>query len=151
MIVDSPPFKGTNMAIWKQEIDLARIIARSKNTLVEALGIQFTEVGDDYLIATMPVDQRTKQPIGIMHGGASCALAETVGSTAANFCVDQQHYCVGLDINVNHIRAIRSGLVIATTKPYHLGKSTQVWGIEIKDEHQKLISVSRLTMAVLKK
>ena len=99
----------------------------------------------------MPIDHRTKQPIGIMHGGASCALAETVGSTAANFCVDDSYYCVGLDINVNHIRAMRSGYVIATTKPYHIGKSTQVWSIEIRDEENRMVSASRLTMAVLAK
>jgi hypothetical protein len=92
------------MRIWKQEIDLLRIAERSKNTMVEILGMEFTAVGDDYLTARMPVDHRTKQPIGIMHGGASCALAETVGSTAANFCVTADRFCVGLDINVNHPR-----------------------------------------------
>lgn len=140
-----------NIKIWRQEMNLMNLDLRSKNTMAEVLGIQFTEVGDDYLIAQMPVDQRTKQPMGIMHGGASCALAETVGSTAANFCVDEAHYCVGLDINVNHIRAMRSGLVIATTKPYHIGRSTQVWHIEITDEQHRLVSVSRLTMAVMTK
>lgn len=138
------------MKIWQIEISLALIKARSKGTMVEHLGIEFTEIGDDFLIARMPVDARTKQPLGIMHGGASCVLAETVGSTAANFCVDQsQLYCVGLDINTNHIRSAREGWVIGIAKPYHLGKSTQVWGIEIKNEEQKLISVNRLTMAVL--
>jgi uncharacterized protein (TIGR00369 family) len=118
----------------------------------EYLGIEFTEVGDDYLIATMPVDHRTKQPIGIMHGGASCVLAETVGSTAANFCVDiTTHYCVGLDINTNHIRPMREGYVIAVAKPFHLGKKTQVWSIDIKNKEGKLVSVSRLTMSVLKR
>jgi 1,4-dihydroxy-2-naphthoyl-CoA hydrolase len=137
--------------IWQIAIDLDLIKARSENTMLEHLGIEFVEVGDTYLVARMPVDQRTRQPLGIMHGGASCVLAETVGSTAANFCVDPQHYCVGLDINTNHIRSIREGYVIATAKPYHLGKSTQVWSIEILNEQKQLISVNRLTMAVLEK
>jgi 1,4-dihydroxy-2-naphthoyl-CoA hydrolase len=138
------------MKIWKREMDLERASERCKNTMVDHLGIEFTVMGDDFLTASMPIDHRTKQPVGIMHGGASCALAETVGSTAANFCVDEGYYCVGLDINVNHLRAMRSGFVFATARPYHLGRSTQVWGIEIKDENKNLISVSRLTMAVLK-
>ena len=138
------------MKIWQMDINLQLIATRSKNTMVEHLGIEFTEVGDDYLIARMPVNERTRQPLGIMHGGASCVLAETIGSTAANFCVDfRQFYCVGLDINTNHIRSIREGFVIGTARPFHLGKSTQVWGIEIVNEQQKLISVNRLTMAVL--
>lgn len=138
------------MKIWKREIDLTRVTERCKKTMVDQLGIEFTEIGDDFLTARMPIDHRTKQPLGIMHGGASCALAETVGSTAANFCVDEGFYCVGLDINVNHIRALRSGFVFAKAKPFHLGRSTQVWGIEAFNEEKKLISVSRLTMAVLK-
>lgn len=138
------------MKIWKTISDLAAANDRSKNTMAEYLGIEFTEMGDDYLVGMMPVDHRTKQPIGIMHGGASCVLAETVGSTAANMAVDlNTHYCVGLDINTNHIRSAREGVVIATAKPYHIGRTTQVWGIEIKDESGKLISINRLTMAVL--
>jgi uncharacterized protein (TIGR00369 family) len=138
------------MKIWHTEINLDLIKARSKNTMVEHLGIEFTEIGEDYLIARMPVDRRTKQPLGIMHGGASCVLAETVGSTAANFCVDQKdYYCVGLDINTNHVRAARDTYVVAKATPYHLGKSTQVWNIEIRNEQQQLISINRLTMAVL--
>jgi len=138
------------MRIWQIDISLDLIKERSQDTMVEHLGIEFTEIGDDFLIARMPVDGRTKQPLGIMHGGASCVLAETVGSTAANFCVDQsQQYCVGLDINTNHIRSARGGYVTGIAKPFHLGKSTQVWGIEIRDEEKKLISVNRLTMAVL--
>lgn len=138
------------MAIWIEKIDIITAQQRSKNTMLEHLGIEFTEVGDDFLRAKMPVDQRTQQPLGIMHGGASCVLAESVGSTAANYCVDfKKQYCVGLDINTNHIRAIRSGFVIATANPYHLGRMTQVWNIEIRDEEDRLISVNRLTMAVL--
>lgn len=138
------------MKIWQMEINLALIEARNKETMMAHLGIEFIKVGDDYLSARMPVDMRTKQPLGIMHGGASCVLAETVGSTAANFCVDQsQYYCVGLDINTNHIRSVREGYVMGTARPYHLGKSTQVWSIEIVNEKKQLVSVNRLTMAVL--
>src|SRR5471030_236271 len=100
------------MKIWQTELNLTAFQARRKNTIVDHLGIEFTEVGEDYLTARMPVDHRTKQPLGIMHGGASCVLAETVGSTAANFCVNQdQNYCVGLSINTNHIRSIKQGWV----------------------------------------
>jgi 1,4-dihydroxy-2-naphthoyl-CoA hydrolase len=138
------------MPIWKAPIDLERINQRSKNTLADHLDIRFTEVGDNYLIATMPVNQQTHQPLGIMHGGASCVLAETVGSTAANFCIDREHYyCVGLDINTNHIRSIRSGQVSGKAAPYHIGRSTQVWSIEIHNDQGQLISINRLTMAVL--
>lgn len=140
------------MKIWHNDITLALLSDLGKSTMIENLGIEFTEVGDDFLTARMPVDHRTIQPMGILHGGASCTLAETIGSVAAGCCVDQrQHYCVGLDINTNHIRAIREGFVIGTAKPYHLGKSTQVWSIEIVNEQKKLISVTRLTMAVLTK
>lgn len=140
------------MKIWKSPIDVAIANERAVNSMSEYLGITFDEVGDDFLIGSMPVDHRTKQPMGIMHGGASCVLAETVGSTAANCAVDNsQFYCVGLDINTNHIKPMREGRVIATAKPYHLGRTTQVWGIEIKDEAGKLVSVTRLTMVVLKR
>ncbi len=138
------------MSIWKTPFSIDIANARSQNTMVTHLGIEFTEVGEDYLVAKMPVDQRTKQPIGIMHGGASCVLAETVGSIAGNFCLElTKQYCVGLDINTNHIRSVREGFVYATAKPFHLGRSTQVWSIEIKDEQDKLVSVNRLTMAVM--
>jgi 1,4-dihydroxy-2-naphthoyl-CoA hydrolase len=137
------------MRIWQTEIDLERLTNRGSNTLSEHLGIVFTEVGDDYLVAEMTLAQHHKQPLGIMHGGASCVLAETVGSAAANFCVDQDHYCVGLDINTNHLYAVKQGTLIATAKPFHLGRSTQVWGIEIKTMEGRLVSVNRLTMAVL--
>jgi 1,4-dihydroxy-2-naphthoyl-CoA hydrolase len=140
------------MSIWQFPIDLKLLNERSANTMGSLVGIEFTEFGDDFLCARMPVDDRTRQPLGIMHGGASCVLAETVGSTGANYCVDYPaHYCVGLDINTNHIRAIRSGYVYGRAKPFHLGRTTQVWGIEITNEAGKLISVTRLTMAVLKR
>lgn len=140
------------MKIWHQPITIAMANERAKNSMSEYLGIIFTDVGDDFLAARMPVDHRTKQPMGIMHGGASCVLAETVGSTAANYCVDQKaFYCVGLDINTNHIRSMREGFVVGIARPFHLGRTTQVWSIEIKDEAGKLVSINRLTMAVLKR
>lgn len=138
------------MTIWKRDISVAAMNERSKNTMMEHLGIQFTEYGHDYVMGSMLVNAKTQQPLGIMHGGASCVLAETLGSTAANFCVDfPEFYCVGLSINTNHIRSIREGLVIGKAVPEHLGRSTQLWNIEIRDENKKLISVTRLTMAVL--
>lgn len=140
------------MKIWHFDFDLAALNERSRNTMGDFLGIEFVEMGDDFLVARMPVNERTRQPVGIMHGGASCVLAETVGSTAANCCVDREkQYCVGLDINTNHIRSIRDGYVFGTTKPFHIGKTTQVWSIEIKDAEGRLISINRLTMAVLNK
>lgn len=138
------------MGIWQSAIDLTLVNERGKNTMSDHLGIEFTKVGDDFLMASMPVDKRHLQPHGIMHGGASCVLAETVGSTAANFCVDRErYYCVGLDINTNHIRAVTDGEVIATAIPYHLGKTTQVWEIKIHAQDNKLVSVTKLTMMVL--
>lgn len=138
--------------IWKTPIDLKTINERGQNTLSEHLGIEFIEFGPDFLKAKMPVDKRTNQPIGIMHGGASCALAETVGSAAGNFCVDlTKEYCVGLEINTNHLRQIKSGFVIGTARPIHLGRTTQVWGIEIRNEQEEMISINRLTLMVLKR
>lgn len=139
------------MAIWKKKIDTQIMTNRNLNTMSDHLGIEFLVVGDDYVTARMLVDHRTRQPLGIMHGGASCVLAETVGSIAGNYCVDDEHYCVGLDINTNHIRSVREGFVIGTAKPYHLGRSTQVWNIEIRDEEERLVSITRLTMAVMKR
>lgn len=138
--------------IWfNTDFDLPMLNALSSGTLGDTLGIEFSEFGDDYLIAKMPVDARTKQPMGLLHGGASAALAETVGSVAALLCIDRTKYaCVGLDINCNHVRGKKEGWVYATAKPFHLGKTTHVWEILIKDEKQKLICVSRLTMAVIK-
>ena len=138
------------MTIWFQKYTLDEISARGKGTMLEHLGIVFTKVTEDSLIATLPVDHRTKQPIGLLHGGASVVLAETIGSTAANLCVDtKKFYCVGLDINANHLRAVREGTVTGTAKPLHLGKTTHVWEIKITDESEKLVCISRLTMAVL--
>ena len=139
------------MRIWKRETSLEALQNNRAETLVEHLGIQVTELGDDYIIATMPVDHRTHQPMGILHGGASIALAETVGSIAANLAVDKAHYCVGLEINGNHLKSVRSGKVFAKASAVHLGRSTQVWDIRISDGDDKNVCISRLTMAVLKK
>ncbi|KYN86394.1 esterase [Vibrio cidicii] len=136
------------MSIWKKPIDLETLNATSKNTLIEHLQIRYTDFTDQTLTATMPVCSFTHQPLGMLHGGASVVLAETLGSLAANFSVGPGHYCVGLDINANHIRPMRSGLVIGTASPLHLGISTQVWQINISDERQRLVCTSRLTIAV---
>ena len=137
------------MSIWKRSTTLDDIQQHSSNTLVEHLDIRFTEIGDDFLRASMPVEQRTHQPMGILHGGASVVLAETLGSVAANLAAEPGHACVGLDINANHLSAIRTGLVYGEARPIHIGRSTQVWNIDIKDENGSAICVSRLTMAVL--
>ena len=138
------------MRIWKQDIDLASLNGWSTNTLMEAIGIQITAVGDDWLQGTMPVDRRTHQPYGLLHGGASVALAETLGSTAAMLTLDAaKERAVGLDINANHVRGVLSGTVTGTARPLHLGRSTQVWEIRIEDENGKLVCISRLTMAVV--
>lgn len=137
------------MSIWKRSYTIEDAAKSRQGTMVDHLGIEFVEVGPDFLVAKMPVDERTLQPYGIMHGGASCALAETVGSIAANYCVDHDWYCVGMEINTSHIKVARRGYVYGTAKPYHLGKTTQVWDILIKDEEGNLISVNRLRMAVL--
>jgi 1,4-dihydroxy-2-naphthoyl-CoA hydrolase len=140
------------MSIWVENITLEDLLERSKNTMAEHLGIEFVGIGEDFLVAKMEVDPRTRQPLGIMHGGASCALAETVGSAASNYCVNQKtHYSVGLAINTNHIKSIREGSVFATASPYHLGHSTQVWNIQIINKDEELISINRLTMSVLKR
>ncbi|MCG9788671.1 hotdog fold thioesterase [Vibrio mediterranei] len=138
------------MSIWKKNISLEALNCTSKNTLIEHLQIEYTAFTDDTLSATMPVSSITHQPLGMLHGGASVVLAETLGSLAANYCVDNDHYCVGLDINANHVRAMRSGFVIGTARPLHLGVSTQVWQIDITDEKQRLVCTSRLTIAVKK-
>jgi uncharacterized protein (TIGR00369 family) len=137
------------MSIWKKEIDLDRLNASSRNTLVEHLGITYTSLNDNSISATMPVCSFTHQPLGMLHGGASVVLAETLGSVAANFCVGDGYYCVGLDINANHVRAMRSGTVTGTAVPQHLGATTQVWQIDIRDERNRLVCTSRLTIAVM--
>lgn len=131
-------------------LTLEKLNSLSVNTLAANLGIEFTEIGDDYLVAKMPVDHRTHQPFGLLHGGASVALAETLGSVAAYCCVDQKtQYCVGLDINANHIKGVKSGFVHGTTRPVHVGKKTHVWEIKITTEANELVCISRITMAVI--
>ena len=138
------------MSIWFSEYDLEEIAKGMRVNMVAYLGIELTELGDDFLAGTMPVDHRTRQPFNIMHGGASCVLAETLGSIAANLVVDSKtHYCLGLDINTNHLRAVREGTVTGTARPIHLGRNTQVWEIKIVDDKEKLASISRLTMMVM--
>lgn len=139
--------------IWKQDgISLEQLNAQTHNTMAQVLGIEFTELAPGQLCATMPVDARTHQPFGLLHGGASAALAETVGSVASWLCIDpEQQICVGMEINCNHLRAKRQGTVTATASPLHLGATTHVWDIRIKDERDHLICVSRLTVAVLKR
>ena len=137
------------MAIWKQDISLERINGWSANTMMETLGIRITEIGDDWLRGTMPVDHRTHQPYGLLHGGASVVLAETLGSSAAMLALDPSEVAVGLDINANHIRGVRSGTVTGTARMVHIGRTTQVWEIRIETEAGELVCISRITMAVI--
>jgi 1,4-dihydroxy-2-naphthoyl-CoA hydrolase len=141
------------MPIWfNKSLCLGDIKFVGAKTMGDYLGMEWVEVGDNYLKIRMPVDERTKQPYGLLHGGASVALAETVGSVASHFVVDPQKFiCVGLEINANHVRGVREGFVTATCTPIHIGASTHVWDIKIHDEKEKLVCVSRLTVAVLKK
>jgi 1,4-dihydroxy-2-naphthoyl-CoA hydrolase len=138
--------------IWfKPGFTLDELQSLGHQTLGEHLGIQFTEIGEDHLCASMPVDQRTHQPAGLLHGGASCVLAETLGSVASYMVIDTSIYKpVGLEINANHVRGIRSGLVIGTSTAVHIGKTTHVWDIRIRDEKGGLICISRLTVAIIK-
>ena len=140
------------MAIWKSPATLEQLKEKSKGTMMEHLGIEYLEIGDDYLKARMPVDSRTRQTADILHGGASAALAETLGSIAARMCLDKDAaHIVGLEINANHIRSASGGWVTGITTPIHIGKSTQVWEIRIYDEQEKLVCISRLTVANLNK
>ena len=138
-------------SIWFRPYKLAELKARGQATMVETIGIEMTEIGPNYLKGTMPVDHRTKQPVGLLHGGASVALAESLASVAANMCVDsEQFYCVGQEINANHVRSATSGFVTGVATPLHLGRQTHVWDIRITQD-DKLICVSRMTAAVLKR
>lgn len=120
--------------------------------MLETLSIEFTELGDDFLRARMPVDNRTRQPYGVLHGGASCVLAETAGSSAGNLCLDiGKQFCYGLNIQTNHIKTVRDGFLVATARPIHLGKSTQIWEIDIRNEKEELISINRLTNIVMER
>lgn len=140
-----------NKPMWKQPINLEFLNSTGVNTLVEHLGIEFCGFGEDYLQARMPVDHRTVQPFRILHGGASVSLAETVGSVASLLCLDDvsTQMAVGLEINANHLRSARQGFVTATARPARIGRQIHVWNIEIKDDEQTLICVSRLTMAIV--
>lgn len=138
------------MAIWKRPATLADLHELCKGTMCEHVGLVITELGDDYLKATMPVDERTRQHMGIIHGGASVVLAETIGSIGAGLCCAEGQYVVGLDINANHIRAGKPPYVTGTARPLHIGGTTMVWEILIHDVDGKLVCVSRLTCAVLK-
>jgi 1,4-dihydroxy-2-naphthoyl-CoA hydrolase len=138
------------MPIWKQQLTPDDVNAMSRNTMMTTLGIRISEIGDDYVRGTLPVDARTHQPYGLLHGGASVALAETLGSFAAMLTLDPKvEAAVGLDINANHVRGVKSGIVTGTARALHLGRSTQVWEIRIENEQGKLVCISRLTMAVI--
>lgn len=138
---------------WKvQNITLEKLNSTVKNTLAESMGIEYVGFGDTYLLAKMPVDNRTFQPAGLLHGGASVALAETIGSLGGYLMLPEGEYdVVGLDINANHMRGVKTGFVLAKTWPLHVGRATQVWHCEIKDESEKLVCVARLTVMNLKK
>ena len=139
--------------IWKQPVNIADINAYTRNSVIERLGIEFTEFGDDYLAAKMPVDHRTKQPFGILHGGASVTLAETLGSMASTLAIENTntHVPVGVEINANHLVSVKEGFVFAKVSPIRIGRTLHVWNIKIKNETGKLVCVSRLTVAVIKR
>lgn len=135
--------------IWKVRPTPEFLQAHPDKNMAHHLGIEVTDIGDDFITARMPVDARTTQPYGILHGGASCVLAETLGSVAGSFCVEPgKQIVVGLEINANHIRSVKEGFVYGTAKPIHIGRSTQVWDIQIVDANKKLVCISRLTLAV---
>lgn len=141
------------MSIWfKKDLSLADLLHLGKGTMAEHIGIEWAEAGDSFLKAKMPVDHRTNQPYGLLHGGASCVLAETVGSVASAMVIDHSRfYCVGLEINANHIRSAKEGFVTATATPVHIGANTHVWDIRIHDSAGKLICISRLTVAIIER
>ena len=137
------------MPIWKQPISVETLTASSANTAVSRLGIEFIEVGDDFIRARVPVDRRTVQPYGLLHGGVSVVLAETLGSCGAAYAAPTGHRTVGLDINANHLKGTTSGWVTGITRPVHIGRSTQVWAIELRNDAGELTCVARITMAML--
>jgi 1,4-dihydroxy-2-naphthoyl-CoA hydrolase len=139
--------------IWhKKDLSLADFEGLGHNTMGEHIGIRFTEVGPDFIKATMPVDHRTHQPYGLLHGGASVALAETLGSVGAAMVIDQDKFiCVGQEINANHIRGVRDGFVTGITRPLHMGSTSHVWEIKIYDEKERLVCASRITVAILER
>ena len=138
--------------MFSPEIKIEQLNEFSEGTMVENLGIKFTDIGEDFLVAKMPVDKRTKQPHGLLHGGASVALAETIGSTAASLVIDlTKEYPVGIEINANHIKSATSGYVTGVCKAIHIGKGTHVWETRITNENDQLVAISRLTVAILKR
>ncbi len=139
-------------SIWKQKLSPEELNNRATGSMLEHLDIRYTEVGDDYLRGTMPVDHRTVQPRGLLHGGASVVLAETLGSTAAMLCLDPERFvCVGIEVNANHIRSVYRGIVTGTARPVHMGGLVHVWAIDIRDDAGRLTAVSRLTVALLER
>ena len=140
------------MAVFNQGLTLEQLNQMCANNMLGHLGIEFTGITENSIEARMPVDHRTHQPFGILHGGASVTLAETLGSVAATYCIDNTtQFCVGLEINANHIKSVRDGFVIGCVKPIHIGKKTQIWEIKITTEKDELVCVSRITMAILDK
>lgn len=139
------------MSIWKTEMSIEQLQSFAKNTLIDHLGIKITEIGPDFICASMPVDIRTHQPMGLLHGGASVVLAETLGSVAAQLAAEPGHPCVGLEVNANHLSGVSTGYVYGKASPIHIGRTTQVWDIRIQDENNKPVCISRLTMSVLSK
>jgi 1,4-dihydroxy-2-naphthoyl-CoA hydrolase len=139
------------MSIWFQKINSVDELSKiGVNTMAEFLGLKWVEIGDDFLKLSMPVNNKTRQPYGFLHGGASCVLAETIGSVASALVIDREkYYCVGLEINANHLRSVSEGIVTAVAKPLHLGRTTHVWDIRIYDDKKKLFCISRLTVAIL--
>jgi len=137
------------MRLWQHPISVAELTRSSADTAVTHLGIEFLEVGDDFIRARVPVDARTRQPFGLLHGGVSVVLAETLGSVAANYACPPGNQAVGLDINANHLRGVKSGWVTGTTRPIHLGRTTQVWQIDMVNDAGEPTCVSRITMAIL--
>lgn len=138
-------------SIWKQPVSVEILTEFHKNTAPQHLGMEFTEVGEDFIKGRVPVDHRTRQPYGILHGGVSVVLAETLGSVGAAYACPEGFQAFGLDINANHLRSVASGWVTGVAAPIHIGRSTQVWQIELTDEQGRLVCVSRLTMAVMAK
>ncbi|MCY4177722.1 MAG: hotdog fold thioesterase [Endozoicomonadaceae bacterium] len=136
--------------IWRRKVTIENLHHITKKTMCEHLGIKFTQIGDNYIEGTMPVDHRTRQTMNILHGGASLAFAETLGSLAGNLCVDDPAYCVGLEINANHVASVSSGWVTGKAAPLHLGKKTHVWSIHIHSEDNRLLCVSRHTLMVMR-
>lgn len=160
MTTPSGPTRGTPIGdvsatarparpLFRRSTSVEHLNALSRGTAIESLGIVFTAIGEDHLSATMPVDARTMQPYGLLHGGSSVLLAETLGSSAGNLCVPEGSMCVGVEINANHLRGVRDGLVTGTARPLHVGGRTQVWEIRIEDGQRRLACISRLTLAVV--